>query len=382
MGDTISKVNGLTPEQREQAYTLARLKIAGRQPQLADFVAANYQRYPKSLVDGLRVIAYIVLFSAFLPSAIRIFKASYDLSAGIIAPETEELTGLALAGVIVIAAMSIVLAETGQVAFTLWAATVETDGLRRWLWIGAIGCTGFALVANAQIVRPWDRQTEILLAYIETFLPPVLVLIASHVLKAQALHDIESAEKARQAYQKSVKEWTDKRDNAEFSDKWLRVVATALKQAIMDANAKKTAVLREVTDEEWRALVVREMRADGWWADKSVQQVADRVVRSAAVRSSADGQRKRTGVADGQADENGRGHATGMGYTKRTDARTRVWEYLNENPEAADMTVRDLAETIGVGKSTVSDVVREWRAGQAQVGDEHDHEKVGETVAQ
>lgn len=55
------------------------------------------------------------------------------------------------------------------------------------------------------------------------------------------------------------------------------------------------------------------------------------------------------------------GHATGQGYTKRTDARTLVESYLAENPDALTMPVRELATLIGVGKSTVATVIAEQR---------------------
>lgn len=65
-------------------------------------------------------------------------------------------------------------------------------------------------------------------------------------------------------------------------------------------------------------------------------------------------------AADGQAD--GQQHGTGQGYSKRTDARTIVADYIVANPEAINMKVRDLAELIGVGKTTVSEVLQEFKA--------------------
>lgn len=67
-------------------------------------------------------------------------------------------------------------------------------------------------------------------------------------------------------------------------------------------------------------------------------------------------------AADGQAD--GQRHATGQDYSKRTDARTLVEAYIIANPDAIGMKVRDLATLIGVGKTTVSDVIKEIKARQ------------------
>lgn len=53
------------------------------------------------------------------------------------------------------------------------------------------------------------------------------------------------------------------------------------------------------------------------------------------------------------------GHATGFGYSKRTDAKDIVRAHLDKHPSDIDKTVRELADILGVGKTTVSDVKRE-----------------------
>lgn len=64
--------------------------------------------------------------------------------------------------------------------------------------------------------------------------------------------------------------------------------------------------------------------------------------------------------ADGQ---NGQtGQASGYGYERTADARTRVQSHLAENPDDASMSVRQLADILGVGKSTVADALRDMRA--------------------
>lgn len=68
------------------------------------------------------------------------------------------------------------------------------------------------------------------------------------------------------------------------------------------------------------------------------------------------------GRTSGQADNGG--HATGQGYTKRTDARQQVRDYLTANPEQVNGNVRQIAALLQVGKSTVSEVQNEMRGGQ------------------
>lgn len=64
-------------------------------------------------------------------------------------------------------------------------------------------------------------------------------------------------------------------------------------------------------------------------------------------------------VADGQRTDSGRTAANN--YTKKMDARTIVWTYLEQQPDAANLPVRELAVLLSVGKTTVSEVLNEWR---------------------
>ena len=65
------------------------------------------------------------------------------------------------------------------------------------------------------------------------------------------------------------------------------------------------------------------------------------------------------------ADTDGREHGTGQGYTKRTDAREAVHAFLKDNPAAANLTVREIADLLKVGKTTVADVMKDWRTERA-----------------
>lgn len=58
----------------------------------------------------------------------------------------------------------------------------------------------------------------------------------------------------------------------------------------------------------------------------------------------------------------GRGQATGHGYSKKSDARTLIRTHLEEHPADTNVSVRDLAKRLNVGKSTVAEVMSEYRA--------------------
>jgi hypothetical protein len=316
----IEKVNALTQLQREQALDAARWRIAGKEPQVADFEAHTFNRFPPEVLRVMRRIAYVLLLAAFVPSALRIFVAAFQVSAyAIPAYEAAILVGF----------MSILLAETGQVAFTLWAATTEGLGLRVALWVGALGCTAFALISNLHVVEPWRHNY--LLAWVEAILPPALVLIAAHVLKTQSLHAIEARHSAQTQYAEKHGKWLDDCENAHLSPRWMHYAANSLRDALRAANKRSTAVLRDLTDDDWRILILRELAAEEWYAraEQKAEEVraeeerieteqrelvdAQRRLTAAGARHahSGTGGGQRTGETEGAVRDNGDGTYTG-----------------------------------------------------------------------
>lgn len=53
------------------------------------------------------------------------------------------------------------------------------------------------------------------------------------------------------------------------------------------------------------------------------------------------------------------GRTSAFGYSKKSDAKDIVRAHLDKHPSDIDKTVRELADILGVGKTTVSDVKRE-----------------------
>lgn len=62
---------------------------------------------------------------------------------------------------------------------------------------------------------------------------------------------------------------------------------------------------------------------------------------------------------DGQTDISG--HATGRGYTKKHDAQQLVRDHFTQHPEDLRLPIRELAEKIRVGKSTIAVVRKEYQ---------------------
>lgn len=300
---SMEKVNALTEDQRAAALDTARRRIAGKEPLPADYERSTFSKYPPELARLFRRIGYVVLIAAFIPSAVRMFIATH---------ETTHYTVEALA--LLIAAAGVLLAESGQVAFTLWSSATEERSLRAALWLGALGCTAFALVGNAHVVNPFTQAYVI--PYMEAFLPPVLVLIASHVLKTQALHAVEARYAAHEQYVQAQRAWAQAFEDAPAHPRWMHAAANALRDALRAANKRSPAVMRALTDEDWRALILRELAADAWYerteaahavrAEEShPPPAAQRITHSGA------GGGVRTGETDGAVRDNGHDAYTG-----------------------------------------------------------------------
>lgn len=70
----------------------------------------------------------------------------------------------------------------------------------------------------------------------------------------------------------------------------------------------------------------------------------------------------RPGHADAADVTDTRGHGTGQGYSKNMSAREAARQYLADNPDAAALSVRALADEVGIGKTVAAEVLAEHRA--------------------
>lgn len=317
--NAVHKINALTQEQRESALDAARKRIAGAQPErtseptLDDFMRHTSGRFPPRIMRLISALCVIMLCVAFLPSAIRLHEIGKETFAHAITDSAS----------IYVAALCIVLmAEVGQVIFSLAAATTAQSLAQRiGLGIGAAICTGIALAGNAEVVRPWEYAGAFV--WLETFAPPVLVLITAQILKTQMLHSIETRHEAQRTfadahsawntdYADAVRTWQIAYDSAHDHSSWMRVTANALRDVLRKANARSTAVMRDLTDDDWRMLILREVAADAWYERAEqraeVQRIeVERTARSeresvsAAHGGSSGGER--TGATDGNVRE-------------------------------------------------------------------------------
>jgi hypothetical protein len=103
-----------------------------------------------------------------------------------------------------------------------------------------------------------NAALESSVAFLETYAPPVLVLITANILKAQMLHTVAERYAAQQAFASALAAWQTLYDDAETHPAWGRTLANALRDGLRAANKRSSAVLRDLTDADWFALIDRE----------------------------------------------------------------------------------------------------------------------------
>lgn len=71
--------------------------------------------------------------------------------------------------------------------------------------------------------------------------------------------------------------------------------------------------------------------------------------------------------------DTGQPSASGYGYNRKADAKDIVRKHLSDNPDDLNVSVRDLANRLNVGKTTVSDVQREMKERTSSNGNGNGH---------
>lgn len=192
------------------------------------------------------------------------------------------------------------------------------ENVRKWALAGLILSIVVAVVANIHAVlksqgieiTEWIN-TGILLSVAVS--APMLAFISGDIMALETMRGAYKMRKAREAHAVLMEKWT-----SDFNAAW--------------------------------------SRSKGKWGAKIDIQQADGRPDNHLIRPPM-----LSAVRPERTDMDSPNHGSGQGYSKRTDARTIIWEHLIANPSDADLTVRELADRVGVGKSTVAEVLKTYR---------------------
>jgi hypothetical protein len=208
------------------------------------------------LISGL---CLVLLLAAFTPSAIRLYVIGSQTFGQSVA-DSIAMTAVGLA--------TVLSAEVGQVVFSLALATLGTSrSSRRLLYSSMAISTILALTGNIQTALPGHTQSPF--AWLESMTPPLIVLSTAYVLKEQALESIEQRHADERAFREALAEWQPDTTSPEDHPQWLQFYANALRKA----NSRRQEALSQMTRDDWRVAVTREMEADLWYEHHEQDEV-------------------------------------------------------------------------------------------------------------
>jgi hypothetical protein len=254
----INNIRPLTQEQRQTARQAAReaiIRAIGIKPAREQFTFTTISKYPPAITRLISGLCLVLLLAAFTPSAIRLYVIGSQ-TFGQAVSNSVAMTAVGVA--------TVLSAEVGQVVFSMALATLGTSRVsRRLLYASMAITTILSLIGNIQISLPGHMNSPF--AWLESLAPPILVLSTAYVLKEQALESIERRHANERAFQAALTGWQVAVSDPEDHPQWLQFYANTLRDALRKANNRRQDTLSQMTQDDWRIAVTREIQADRWY---------------------------------------------------------------------------------------------------------------------
>ena len=274
----ITRFPMLDEAQRIQAEQIARGNILARDPEP---LRSQYQRrtigkYSPAFEAVMVAFVGVLFLVGFGPSAFRVYHKAY--STFMAGGEFNATQGMITGGSFVL------LAEIAMVLFAMTAGVLSVSRrMRRLLYSASLLSAFMAVVGNVQVAidydstQPFDWLVSLIktLAYnpfagLEAALPPVFTLIGGLVLKELALSAMGRRHENERAYQLDFAAWQERAKAVEDHPTWTTQKASAIRQVYQMTHGRKAVVKDGVTDEEWRAIVAREMLHGAWFDEEDL----------------------------------------------------------------------------------------------------------------
>lgn len=252
----------------QQAAERAVIALAGDKPIRERFKNTGYSELGTRTTLLFTGLALLIAVAAFIPSAMRLYQIGFVTFGHAISDHNSQVA----AGI-----SSIMLAESGVLAFSLFNATLHDKTAKRvvFFFIGLFSV--YALVGNIQLAMPghWTNP----FAWLESVVPPVAVLGAGFMLENQLLVYLRQRQQDNLAYEEALTEWKIATANPRSHGRYRRLYANALRDALKARNAKgrgkkeRVEYMAQLQAEDWVELVLAEMAADEWFNEPLVAQV-------------------------------------------------------------------------------------------------------------
>jgi hypothetical protein len=257
----IDHIKPLTQQQRLDARQKAIQVIeamAGVKPERDHFKNTTISKYPTWITDMVVTLSLVVLLTAFLLSAIRLYHIGYETFHQTLENEFASIVaGFAI----------VLLSEAASVLFTLALSVIGQSQTQRWILLASIiGTAALALSGNYYVAL--HQQDLTVFSVREAMLPPLLTLSTAYVLKELLLSVIELRHADQQAYEVAVEEWKQATAYPEDHPDFLQAYANELRDLIIKANRRRKTVkeaMGTVWGFAWRELIRRELKTENWF---------------------------------------------------------------------------------------------------------------------
>lgn len=253
-------INPLSDDARIDARAKAAaivVRAVGEQPRRDQFQHSAVSQYPAWFTGLIAVLMLIVFVAAALPSLFRLFTAGRDYF----------LLGIKDTGQAALVGTATFLLSEFVVILSTIAARVYFAGRARWIFaIPVIMGLLMALVGNWTVVQPHD-----LFSLLETIVPVFTLLFLALIGERLILDAIHTRHANEKAFQAALYDYQLAAASPEKHPRYMSALANALKAALIDVNGKGTGatarreLMSSLTNEHWKALVIRELQADEWY---------------------------------------------------------------------------------------------------------------------
>jgi hypothetical protein len=254
-------IQPLTQQQRLEARQKAIKVIealAGEKPKREHFKNSTISKYPHWITGIVVVLSLVVLFTAFLLSAMRLYHIGYQT----FYKSVQDNLSSTVAGFAIV-----LLSEAAAVLFTIALSLIgQSKAQSRILALSIAGTAALALSGNYYVALDGNDLT--VFSVLEAMLPPLLTLSTAYVLKELLLNIIEQRHTDQNAYEFVLMEWERSTVNPEQHPQFVQAYANELRDALIKSNRRRK-VAREMMEQlasvEWKTLVKRELQTEEWF---------------------------------------------------------------------------------------------------------------------
>lgn len=265
-------VVALSQEQRieaEQNAKKAVISAIGEKPRREDFQTRTFNKYPAWLMGLVICLIVLVMFSAFIVSAMRL----YHIGSSEFFATIEDNSSAVVAGV-----MIIILSEASAVLFTIAVSIIGDSKISKGIMITlAVIATLIALSGNYYVAL-YQRDTTVF-SWFDTFAPPVVTLGAAFVLERFIFRVLEQRHQDQLDFEDALAVYHEQASNPQDHDRFRPLYANALKDKIFEVNKRRywngqrlVEIMNTFAPADWSVLVQREMNSDVWFNPPSNQE--------------------------------------------------------------------------------------------------------------